>query len=296
MTKLIDSDCLVFLAELEVHDRVVVPTITREDRWAVQLLNTYNQLSIVKEGKLEREISIFGDLFNAGILINGVVDQLQYSLETQELILTDLKTRRVNSLPGKAQVMGHRLQLMVYKLLLDGLTRGSTKMDVLTNHVNLNFGTKLSMSVIDHICTLGLQSVFSTDDDVLNVSFGDLVHTASKLIRGLDLPPVTALMVYYEYQETNELIGNESIEFDEAWARETLNSAVGFWRGEREPSGPEIEDLWKCDACQFKNVCVWRKQKALEASPGTRILDSPVKSPAVRILSSPVKKDLKKHL
>lgn len=274
---------------------MVVSTNTREDKWAVQLLNTYKQLTIVKEGRLEREISVFGDLFNSGILINGIIDELQYSTETEQLILTDLKTRKTNTLPGETQILGHKLQLMVYKILLDGLTRGSTKMELLAEHLKLNFAAQLSTNVIDFIISSGLQSVFSAEPsgDILTLDFKGFVATVRKLIRGLDLPPVTSLVVHYESQATNEVIGEREAEFDEGWAREKLQSALQFWRGKREPTGPEIEDMWKCDSCQFRSVCVWKKQKDLEVSPGVKILDSPVKSPAVKLkIKDSLPKDL----
>lgn len=280
-----------YLAELEVHERVIVNTVTPEDKWAVQLLNTYKQLSIVKEGKLEREISIFGDLFNTGILIKGIIDQLQFSTETQELVLTDLKTRRTNTMPGNTQILGHKLQVMVYKMLLDGLTRGSTKMDILADHLKLNFASHLSPSVTDYINDLGLKGVFNSEmsDEISKLDFKDFVQTMSKLIRTLDLPPVTSLVMHYESQETNEVIGEEMAQYDEGWAKEVLDSALRFWRGEREPIGPDIEDMWKCENCQFQSVCVWKKQKELEVSPGVKILDSPVKSPGVKITNSQLK-------
>lgn len=264
--------------ELEVHERVVVKAVTHEDKQAIQLLNTYKQLSIVKQGKLEREISVFGDLFNTGILIVGIIDQLQYSAETQKLTITDLKTRRTNTLPGDSQILGNKLQVMLYKMLLDGFTRGCTNMSLLSDHINLNFSVMLSLSVIDYICELGLQSLLlspESEDQGLEITFGDLVQKVSELIRGLDLPPVSSLMIYYEFQETNEVIGMEEVVFDEPWVTEMLKSAVGFWRGSREPSGPEIEDLWKCNTCQFKDVCVWRKHKTLESSPAAKGLNSP---------------------
>lgn len=278
---------LSFSTELEVHDQVIVATKTREDKWAVQLLNTYRQLSIIKKGKMEREVSVFGDC-GAGILLNGIIDQLHYSVDTQELILTDLKTRRSNSMPREAQLLGHKLQLMIYKMLLDGLTRATTKTDMLATYLKLNFAVQLSITITDYIHELGLQSVFCTSDseDSLRINFGDLVQTWTKLIRGLDLPPVGCLVVHYIYQETDEVIGEVKVEFDAGWAKEVLESAVGFWRGKREPSGPEIEDLWKCDACQYKSVCVWRRQKTLEGSPGVKILESHLKSPAVKTCES----------
>lgn len=286
-----------YSTELEVHERMVVQTVTPEDKWALQLLNTYKQLADVKEGKMEREIAIFGDPFNSGILIKGVIDQLQYSTDTQELVLTDLKTRRTHTMPRETQLLGHKLQVMVYKILLDGLTRGSTKMELLAKHLKLNFAARLSPSITDHISDLRLQSLFSseTPDDILGLKFKEFVHTVSKLIQGLDLQPVTSLVMLYESQATNEVIGKEGAEFDEDWAKEMLDSSLQFWRGEREPRGPDIEDMWKCEMCQFQNVCVWKKQKELEVCPGVKILDSPVKSPAaakIEVIDSPLKKVL----
>lgn len=266
---------------------MVVRTVTPEDRWAVRLLTTYQQLSIVKEGKLEREIQVFGDPFNLGILVNGIVDQLQYCKDKEELIITDLKTRRTNSLPQRSQATGHRLQVMAYKLLLDGMTRGHTKVEMLAEHLKLNFSRKLSSGVTEHIFKQGLGSIFapSTSHEILceedldtNLTLGELARTLSGLIRGLDLPPVTSLMIYYEHQGSNEVIGVEEVGFEEGWAREMLESAVKFWRGERQPSGPAIEELdLKCPSCQFKRVCVWRKQKKLESSPYAKLKDSPSK-------------------
>lgn len=279
---------------------VVVATITPEDKWAIRLLTTYKQLAIIKEGNLEREISVFGDLFNTGILLNGIIDQLQYSRDKEELIVTDLKTRRTNTLPHGSQAMGHRLQVMIYKMLLDGMTRGHTKMDLLVEHLKLNFSTRLTRGVIRHIHETGMQSVF-TPDEILceedlstKITFGDFVQIISKLIQGLDLPPVSSLTIHYEHQGTNEVLGVDEVVFDEGWAKEMLESAVKFWMGDRESTGPDIEELeWKCGSCQFKSVCIWRKQKKLESSPYAKY-KSPSKplppsnpSPPSKVMTSP---------
>lgn len=275
------------LTELEVHVPVIVKTITPEDKWALRLLTTYTQLSTVKEGKLEREISVFGDPFNTGILLNGIIDQLQYCTDTQELIVTDLKTRRSNTMPGPSQLRGHKLQVMIYKLLLDELTRGRTDTPSLfTEHLKLNTSAVLTRGITNHICEIGMRSVFITltsGDAILceedldpKITFGNFVQTVTTLIRGLDLPPVGALTIYYEFQETGEVLGVENVVFEESWVRETLESALKFWRGQRDPTGPDVEDLeWKCGNCQFRGICVWRRQKMLESSPCAK---SPSKS------------------
>lgn len=274
---------LIFI-ELEVHERVKVVTKTVEDRWAVTLIDTYTQLATVAAGGLEREITVFGDLFDQGILINGIIDQVQLCKEAGELTILDYKTRRTNTLPTDAQKQGHALQLMLYKCMLDNLTCGVTKMSQVAKHQKLNFARELSEGVLKHITRCGLQKLFMTQSNVdkdtqtisdslgltesgICVTFGALTGVISELIVGLNLPLVSSLMVQYIYQQTQKEIGVEVIEHDETWARKMLESSLKFWLGKREARGVDLEDLWKCNSCQFRDVCVWKKQKDLEQSP-----------------------------
>ena len=245
------------------------------------LVDTYNQLATVAAGSLEREINVFGDLFNQGILLKGIIDQVQYSKETRELIILDYKTRRTNTMPSEAQKRGHALQLMLYKCMLDNLTCGITKMNLLAEHLNLNFKRELTEDVLKHISRYGLQGLFSRSEMTTNidetnpiaeeggfkVTLGELAGKISELIIGLDLPLVSCLMVQYVYQQTHEEIGMEVVKYDEPWARKVFENSLDFWLGKREPRGVDLEELWKCNSCQFKDVCVWRRQKTLEQSP-----------------------------
>lgn len=262
----------------------MVVTNTPEDRWAVTLIDTYSQLATVAAGGLEREITVFGDLFDQGILVNGIIDQVQFCKTEGELAILDYKTRRTNSLPTDAQKQGHALQLMLYKCMLDNLTCGVTKMSQLAQHRNLNFSRELSEDVLTHITRCGLQGLFRTELNVTKdtetvsdspdltesgicVTFGVLAGVISELIVGLNLPLVNSLMVQYVYQQTREEIGMEVIEHDETWARKMLENSLNFWLGRREAQGVDLEDLWKCESCQFRDVCVWKRQKDLEKSP-----------------------------
>ena len=262
-------------------------TKTPEDRWAVTLLDTYNQLSTVAAGSLEREIHVFGDLFDQGILLKGIIDQVQYSKGTGELTVLDFKTRRTNIMPSEAQKRGHALQLMLYKCMLDSLTSGITKMNLLAEHLNLNFKRELTEGVLEHISRYGMQALFTESKVTVSANVGDNIQSSpvaeegggfrvtlgelagkiSELIVGLNLPLVSSLMVQYVYQQTHEEIGMEVIEYDEPWARKAYKDSLDFWLGKREPQGVDLEDLWKCESCQFKDICVWRRQKTLEQSP-----------------------------
>ena len=143
--------------------------MTKEDKAAVQLINTYTQLSVVKTGGMEREVSVFGDPFESGVLVRGIIDQLQYFPEAGELILTDNKTRRAKSLPPTEQKKGTRFQLMLYKYLLDRMCLGLTKGELLYRHLNLERESCLTQGALNHIISCGLSGLFS---DELGVAGG----------------------------------------------------------------------------------------------------------------------------
>ena len=269
-------------------------TVTKEDRAAVQLINTYNQLSVIKTGSLEREVSVFGDPFDSGVLVRGIIDQLQYCPEANELILTDNKTRRTKSLPSSEQKKGTSFQLMMYKYLLDNMCLGITKADLLYKHLKLDRDSYLTQGTLDHIVSCGLSALFGDelsspqqridgggseqeelDNSQKGVSrrlrFGRVVDTVLGLIAGLGLPLVGQLTVHYEHQESGESLGVDSVDYDESWMQAELHKRLEFWEGSRPAEGVDIESAWKCCSCQFKDICTWRLKKQLETSPAAKI-------------------------
>lgn len=259
---------------------VEVESVTKEDRIAVQLVSTYAQLATIKAGKIERELSVFCDPFDLGILVRGVIDQLQYSPESGELILMDNKTRRTKCMPGAEQQKGTRLQLMLYKYMLDHMCLGITKPALLYKHLHLDRDTCLTKGPLDYICNCGLSSMFSDEAPNSNGSssrltrlkFGALADCILQHIAGLSLPLVGSLMVHYEHQDSGEILGVVPVEYDEPWMKTEVEKSVEFWAGERAARGVDIEDTsWKCCSCQFKDICVWKLKRELENSPAAKL-------------------------
>lgn len=261
-----------------MHEIVKVDSITKEDRMAVQLINTYTQLAAIKAGKVEREVFVFGDPFNQGVLVRGVIDQLQFSPGSNELILTDNKTRKTKSMPGLEQRRGTGLQLMLYKYLLDYMCLGITKSSLLYEHLHLNQDTSLSRGPLDYIRDCGLGSMFcdaSNGDsypELTQLKFGTLAKCIMTHITGLSLPLVGALLVQYEHQVTEEVLGVDNVEYDEQWMKAQVASSLEFWAGDRAARGADMEDAsWKCGSCQFRDICVWQLKQELENSPAAKL-------------------------
>eukprot|EP00731_Ephydatia_muelleri_P004858 Em0002g1034a len=244
--------------DLEVHSRTTLVMETREDEWAMRLFNTYIQLLLVKEGRTEREIPVLGDPFSSGLLLSGVIDQLQYSPKEKLLTLLDFKTRVKKCLPSRAQKAATALQLMLYKSLLDQMTTGFFQVHQLRD-LDLDFNMPLSSGPVDHILNSGLGSLLFRDEGW--TTFGGFAKSVCLLIAGLDLPLVGPMLVHYIHQGSMETIGVEPVEYDEDEMRRHLEHSLAFWKGTRLSQGVEVEEAWKCKTCQFRDVCVWRLRR-----------------------------------
>jgi exonuclease V len=45
-----------------------------------------------------------------------------------------------------------------------------------------------------------------------------------------------------------------------------LTKSEPYWVGTREPEGVDIEDVYKCQWCDYNEICTWREEKANEFS------------------------------
>ena len=267
-----DEKNLFCLTELEVHEIVKVRSVTKEDKAAVQLINTLTQLSVIKTGAIEREIPVFGDPFDSPVLVRGVIDQLQYCSDSRELILTDHKTRKSTYLPTTQQKKGTSLQLMLYKYLLDRMCLGMTKPELLFRHLNLDRDSQLTQGPLDHIQNCGLTSFFSSEESQLEgLKFGTVADCILESVSRLGLPLVGPLMVQYEQQSSGEILGLDTVEYDEGWMEAELERTLEYWEGARPAQGVDIETAWKCGSCQFREICTWRLKKELECSPVAKV-------------------------
>ncbi|OAP63153.1 hypothetical protein AYL99_02380 [Fonsecaea erecta] len=59
----------------------------------------------------------------------------------------------------------------------------------------------------------------------------------------------------------SHIIGSKSVLFNPSFFTSSLYSALAFWKREREPRGVEVVDAWKCRICDFRNDCVWIKER-----------------------------------
>ncbi|XP_067864426.1 exonuclease V isoform X1 [Heptranchias perlo] len=243
--------------ELEVHDIVPINVKSREDSWAVKLLNLLSMIQFLQTGERVRELPVFGEL--EGIFLVGVIDELCYNSKG-ELELRELKTRGQQTFPGAAQRKSHHLQVIVYKLLFEAMIKGQLNKDTITHHLHLRTEQTFGSEVMVQAQKVGF--TINTFGDLLDLMLLNLTYS--------EIPTIDIMKIEYCYQADASVIGTEVVCFEEEKVKRELKYYCSFWKGQREALGVDIEEAWKCRSCDFADICEWRKRKAEEATQKNR--------------------------
>ncbi|XP_067866612.1 exonuclease V [Heterodontus francisci] len=243
--------------ELEVHGIVPINVESREDSWAVKILNLLSMIQFLQAGERVRELPVFGEM--EGIFLVGVIDELRYN-SNGELELCELKTRGQRTYPSAAQRKSHHLQVSVYKLLFEAMMKGQLNKDTITHHLHLRTEHPFGSEVMVYAQNMGF--TINTFGDLLDLMLLNLTYS--------EIPNVDTMKIEYCYQADASVIGTEVVCFEEEWIKSELKHYCSFWKGQREAKGVDIEEAWKCRSCDFGDICEWRKSKAEEAAQNNR--------------------------
>lgn len=250
--------------EEEVIKRVKFQTESAEDVWALKFMNfIFGANQLLLDG-LTRELPLVG--FIQGVWMVGIIDEIRMPVSgaTRLPILVDTKTRVRATLPGGPQKRNGRLQLMCYKCLWDSLVAERFPSQKFYNFYSLNPNHSLSPEIRENTSKLGLPSE----------TLGDVVRyfetSCSLLPQAHD-----QLLLRYELQEDQSLLGEDEFAYDSDWVKDQIKSCLDFWMGNREASYPSMEERWKCNFCKFTSVCPARSDP----------LGSPSKTESGNILS-----------
>eukprot|EP00794_Sanderia_malayensis_P014346 gene14346-15842_t len=238
--------------ELEVHDLIPVVCETKEDAWALKFLNCYQQLTLLHQGSTIREFQIFGHLFNEEIFIQGIIDEICIN-QNGLLEIRELKTRSVKSMPRSSQHKKNSLQVSIYRKLLEDLLVKKTGMNVIEKHVMLDWECQLNQDVLSYAEELGLSCcTLGTTREIL-MAFLNLVT----------FPPFASPVIEYCYQNDKQIIGCLTCEYDEESLKKLLSKQYDFLLGKRQATGVDIEDAWKCNNCDYFDICSWRERREI---------------------------------
>eukprot|EP00058_Branchiostoma_floridae_P007837 XP_002593325.1 hypothetical protein BRAFLDRAFT_70895 [Branchiostoma floridae] len=207
--------------ELEVHDIVPIKVSSAEDSWAVKLLNMIAQVTMLQRGqKCVREIHVFGEPFDMGVFIVGVIDELRYSDQGQFELL-DFKTRGTKSVPSKSQQRKESLQVCLYKRLFDDMVLGKLKKESILKHLRRNPDKPLGEEIVEYGKNVGIACT----------TFGELLDMALLLMAHSDVPCIDGLKIEYRCQDDEDSFMTKPVEYDDKMLRRELGHYFDFWKG-----------------------------------------------------------------
>ncbi|KAL3518342.1 hypothetical protein ACH5RR_020931 [Cinchona calisaya] len=230
--------------EQEVVKKVKIHVASFEDTWAVKFLNFILGANQLLFDGLTRELPLV--TFEEGLWMVGVIDEIRMPVTETERYptLVDTKTRKQSKLPTKAQQRNGRLQLMCYKRLWDNLVADKFPSGQFFDFFALNPHFILSREIREHTAKSGFPA------ETLNDLVAYYRNTCCML------PPAQdQLLLRYEWQEDQSLIGEDQFAYDADWLNNQLKFCLEFWLGEREPSYTPEEERWKCKVCSFYSQC-----------------------------------------
>lgn len=237
--------------ENEVNVPIILQPKSYADAFYKKIYTSTEALKALKAKKKTREVQLYGSI--GGYTIVGKIDQLE--MKGNEVIISEDKTRANGNVPSQAQQLVHKIQVMVYKKLLDDVKSGSYGFN--------NF------EIAYHIRSLQLTDEFKRQLDALNIArdmqeipaisrkFFDELHSMGKVS--------DTLRIRYINQFTGDEIKSHTIDYRKEEMDGIIRYVLKYWNGERDSMPVPEDEQWKCKFCIFYgDKCkVWWKQKAL---------------------------------
>ncbi|KAL7677194.1 hypothetical protein ACOME3_003435 [Neoechinorhynchus agilis] len=260
--------------ELEVHEIVELRCQNRTQSYAVRLFNMiigfdrlYELIQTHKAGVV-REVPIFGRPFEGvNLYFRGIIDEIGYDPKVGNgLSVVEFKTRSRPGLPSNSQMLTHKIQVNIYRQLLNRLILAKDIQSLKAEYF-LKFELEPMEDLVDDNCDPQLRTLLIRYKCSNLSDLFDLVLTKIKR-----LPVVRYGWIEYMYQtdEKKELNKSSFIEFDAKNLRLMLVEYENYWLGQRECNGVEIEEIWKCNRCAYIDICEWRRKKSREKTAESR--------------------------
>ncbi len=239
----------------ELEEETNVPIVLMPKSYAdvmYKILYTSAEaLETLFRNEKSREIQIYG--FLNGFPLVGKMDQLE--IKAGEVFVWEDKTKANDNLPTEPQLNTHRIQVMIYRKMLDDIRKKAYTID--------QFRAKYG------ILTLKITEQFSRQLDALNIAREmQTVDSVAKRYFEL-LSKIENLSEILHIRYINQFTGKEikiyRFTYDEKEMQGALDFVLKYWRGERESLPVPEKERWKCNYCVFfgKECKVWWPQKQL---------------------------------
>lgn len=229
----------------ELHEEIAVlvkvEPKTLVDSIALRLHNAQMGLNRLLLTGMTREIPLFGKINS--LFIMGITDEI--ILKDKSLCILDTKTRKSNSMPSELQKRTTRFQLMLYYKLIQDLASANFTTENILNFYGFKVSDKISDDFKKQINNIG---------DQIEPNIKKLSDETFRWFQKLPIPE-KIMKIRYESQEGRKLIGIDEFSFDNNDFQKNFNFVEEFWLGKRKAIPVGVDNAWKCNYCEFSNMC-----------------------------------------
>ncbi|KAG0554262.1 hypothetical protein KC19_12G077600 [Ceratodon purpureus] len=232
--------------EVEVLKKVEVEITSKEDSWAMRLINFITGARQMRSEGMTRELPVVGLIGGAWVI--GIIDELKMcerdGMHRPQLI--DTKTRNKPTPPSPPQKQNGRMQLMVYKCLWDNIVTSGLPFHDFFEHFRLRPQHLLSEDIRVHAAEIFPDAKVENLQDVSRMYLQECITFPESH---------SLLLLRYEWQADRSLLGQDEFDIEREWLDLRIGWHLEFWHGLREPAYVPEDETWKCRYCAFAELC-----------------------------------------
>lgn len=259
--------------------QVTVRVETREDAWALMLLQFATGLYILHTKGRTREVPVVGIVH--GKLVRGIIDELHLD-EQGQIVLVETKTRSSKTLPAQADQQQAQWQCMIYRRLLVSMAAtwhctldahaSSLDWAVIWETFHIRPHTALTSAFVEDVERMVRQ--VDTPWERKQVPPGmtlqhvmDMIKPSLRVIRR-QMAPI--MKIVYVQRDSGETLGSVSLSNNAAALNGFLDKTFALLEGKREPEGVAVSSTNRCERCTWRDDCEWRDDMAKRAREHAR--------------------------
>ncbi|WFD28360.1 hypothetical protein MNAN1_003370 [Malassezia nana] len=265
--------------------QVTLRVETREDEWALLLLQFATGLYILHTRGRTREVPVFGIMH--GKLIRGIIDELHLDAHG-DIVLVETKTRSSTTIPLQMDQQPAHWQCMLYRRLLVNLAatwqctmdNGASPLDlsVIWETFQIRPNVPLTTSficdvnkMIRHVDTPWESGQWSSQ-----LTLQHVVDLLKLPLRACQRRMAPIMDIVYVKRDTAEILDSVSLSNNPTALDTFLKTTFALLDGKREPEGVAICSTNRCERCIWREKCEWRQDmaKAAQKRKGERARQS----------------------
>lgn len=223
--------------ESEVNVPIILQPKSYSDALYKSIYTSFMALKSFEENKKTREVQLYGSI--GGYNVVGKMDQLEHKDGT--VVISEDKTRSSDKVPTEAQQLTQRIQVMMYKKLMDDLKEGQYGFD----NFKVGYHTQELKITEEFKRQLTAMAVDASLQDVTSIS-KKYFDSIKKVARTSD-----TLHIRYINQFTGKEIKLYKFQYKKEEMDEIIKYVLKYWNGTRKAMPVPEEEKWKCNWCVF---------------------------------------------